>query len=368
MRVKLALSTLCENPARRTGLSTLFPEFVAHARGAHPEVEWLVFAGGEGGWETPDPGVEVCRKFPSNAFPLRRLVCDHLGVAAEARRRGASALLTVGFHPLRAAGLPVAMHVFSVGAAEGGGRLRSAYRRWALSRGLRRSAVVIANSQWTKDQLGPGVAPVVVSPEGLRQDLFRPEGSRGAAGLEGSYLLWASNLYAYKRLGLVLRAYAGLPRGLRASLPLVVAGGDWAGGRRDAERLSRQLGICENVRFFGWVSDAELPALYRGAHAHVLASSQETFGRSVLESMACGCPSLVQDLPVFREVSADCALYVDYERTALAAQALQRMCEDAGLRQRLSAAGVGRARLFSYERLARERVDAVLGALGVLPT
>jgi glycosyltransferase involved in cell wall biosynthesis len=364
MPVKLALSTLCENPGRRTGLSTLFPELVAHSRRIYPEVSWIVFAGRDGAWPEGDPAIEVCRDFHSNERPLRRLLADHLGVAAEARRRGAAALVTVGFVPLRSAGLPVAMHVVALGSPRGGGRARSAYRRWALARGLRRAALVIANSAWTLSRLGPSAAPVIVSPEGLRHDLFTPAGDRGAPGAPPRYLLWASNLYPYKRAGLALAAYAGLPAQVRLDFPLVVAGGDWSGGRASAEAAARRLGVAGNVRFLGWVDDAVLPSLFRGAHAHILSTEQESFGRSVLEAMACGCPSVAQDLPVLREVAGECALYADFSDSAPATRALERICTDAACRAQLSAAGIARSGQFSFERLARERVGAVLQAIG----
>jgi glycosyltransferase involved in cell wall biosynthesis len=327
-------------------------------------VSWVVFAGRDAPWPTDDPGVEVCRDFPSNERPLRRLLADHFGVAPEARRRGAAALVTVGFHPLRSAGLPVAMHVVAAGNPEGTGRLRSAYRDWAVRRGMRRAALVIANSSWTRSRLPAGRAPVVVSPEGLRHDLFRPDGSRGAEGLPGRYLLWASNLYRYKRAELALAAYAGLAPETRRTFPLVVAGGDWAGGRLRAEDAARRLGIAGDVRFIGWVGDAVLPSLYRGAQAHVLSTAQESFGRSVLEAMACGCPSVIQDLPVLREVAGECALYVDYAEQASASAALERICADGGCRAALSAAGIERAGRFSFERLARERLGAILERVG----
>jgi glycosyltransferase involved in cell wall biosynthesis len=363
MPVKLALSTLCENPHRRTGLSTFFPEFIAHSRRLFPEVSWIVFAGGDASWPFDDPCVEICRKFPSNERPVRRLLADHLRVAREARRRGASALLTVGFHPVWPAGLPVVMHVFALGHPRQVGRVRAAYRQWAVNRGLKRARLVIANSSWTKGCLGPTRAPVLVSPEGLRHDLFRPEGARGAPGCDGGYFLWVSNLYAYKRFDLLLSAYSELPEQVRSKIPLVVVGGDWGGGRRRAEDAATHLGIRERVRFLGWVEDGALPELYRGATAHVLSTSQETFGRTVLEAMACGCPSVVQDLPVLREVAGECADYTDYADRRQAARALLRICSDAAHRGRLSAAGIERSKQFGFDRLARERVGAVLAGI-----
>jgi len=363
MRVKLALSTLCENPARRTGLSTLFPELVAHARRQHPDVAWLVFAGRDTPWGDADAGVEVCRRFPSNERPLGRLLADHLRVAPEARRRGAAMLLTVGFVPVRPAGLPVAMHVVALGPAGPGDWARAAYRRWALARGLRRAALVIANSAWVSARLGPAAAPIIVSPEGLDHERFNPVGPGGGPGLPPRYLLWASNLYGYKRAELAFAAYARLAPERRGALPLVVAGGAWGRGRRRAEAAARRLGIAGDVRFLGWVDDAALPALYRGAAAHVLATSRESFGRSLLEAMACGCPSVVQDLAVLREVAGDAALYADFADAGQAAAALERILGDDALRRRLAAAGLERARHFSFERLARERVGAVLARL-----
>ena len=147
----------------------------------------------------------------------------------------------------------------------------------------------------------------------------------------------------------------------------MVVGGGWGKGRERAEAAVDRLGIRENVHFLGWVDDEALPSLYRGAVAHVLSTSQETFGRSVLESMACGCPSLVQDLAVLREVAGDCAAYVDYADRPLASRALERICLDAGHRASLSAAGIERAKRFSFERLAKERVGAILSAIGASP-
>jgi glycosyltransferase involved in cell wall biosynthesis len=362
MRVKLALSTLCENPHRRTGLSTLFPEFVAQARRLFPDVSWIIFAGKEAVWPESDASIEVCRDFSSNERPFERLLADHIGVANEARRRGASALLTVGFYPLRSAGLPVAMHAFAASHLNGGGGVRHTYRRWAVLRGLNHAALVIANSLWMKSHLGPAKAPVIVSPEGLRHDLFRPDGPSGAPGVSGRYLLWASNLYPYKRFELVLAAYACLAPMIRSAFPLVVVGGDWGGGRARAE--AGRLGILRDIRFLGWIADDELPALYRGAQAHLLSSSEETFGRSVLEAMACGCMNVIQDLPVFREVAGESAMYVDYADTASATRVLEQACAGASGRAQLVAAGVERSKAFSFERLARERVSAILSAIG----
>jgi glycosyltransferase involved in cell wall biosynthesis len=391
--VTLALSTLCEHPRRRTGLTTLFRELVVHALKAFPEVRWIVMVGPESPWDVVDARVTVVRDFPANDRRAARLWADHFYVAAAAKARGAAALLTVGFVPVRMAGLPVVMHVFSVhhlrksegvrsGSGAGWAGIGAMYRRWAVERGLRRAALVVVNSRWTAAQVGgqmPGdvdgehgqaaraTGRVLVSYEGVDHGRFRTEAGEAAVrervGLPAEYVLWASNFYGYKRAPLAIAAYARMAAEVRERFPLVLVGGDWAGGRAEAERAARAAGVERDVRFLGWVDDAVLPAVYRGARAHVLATREETFGRSVAEAMACGCPCVVQDLTVLREVAEDAAVYVDFADASAAGTALARVCEDDVHAERLRQAGLVRARAFSFERLARERVGAILERL-----
>lgn len=373
--LRLALSILCENPLRRTGLTTLFHEFVGQALALHPEVRWIVFAGPAQPWGIVDPRVEVVREFPANDRRGARLWADHFQVAPAAKARGAAALLTVGFVPLRTAGLPVMMHLFSLHHLRPGGGVAAMYRRWAVARGLRQAQLVIVNSRWTAEQLDGGegrtaiAGKVRVSHEGVDHARFRPEGADDGAALATlgnlprGYVLWASNFYGYKRAPLAVAAYARLDPEVRARFPLVLVGGDWAGGRAAAEAAARAGDVERDVRFLGWVDDAVLPALFRGARAHVLATSEETFGRSVAEAMACGCPCVVQDLPVLREVAEDAAVYVDFADARAAGAALERVCTDDVHAERLRIAGLRRAQAFSFERLARERMAAILEAL-----
>lgn len=362
--VRLALSILCENPHHRTGLSTLFPAFVAEALRLFPEVSWLIFAGPEQQWSIEDERIEVVRRFPANDQLLARLRADHFQVAREAKRRGAAALLTVGFCPFRQAGLPTVIHIFTIHHLRPGGGLRGAYRRWATKNGVQCAALVVTNSQWTASHLAVEPDRLLVSYEGIQPEVFRPDGPSGLAGLPTSYLLWASNFYPYKRAELSLAAYARLPSGLRAKFPLVLVGGDWNGGLARAQETAKRLGVTRDVRFLGWVEDAALPALYRGARAHVLSTAEETFGRSVLEAMACGCPCVLQDLSVLREVTSDWALFVDFKDSGAAGAALEAICTDDSLATRLRAGGLKRAREFSFARLAGERVEAILRVLG----
>ena len=76
--------------------------------------------------------------------------------------------------------------------------------------------------------------------------------------------------------------------------------------------FSQQMDLdtsSDNIRFLGRVSDEELVRLYNQATCFVFPSLYEGFGLPPLEAMACGCPVLVSDIPVEREVCGDAAQY-----------------------------------------------------------
>lgn len=377
--MRLALSILCEHPARKTGLSTLFTGFVRDALALAPDVDWLVFAGPNQPWDLPaTPGVTIIRDHPANDDLRRRLLADHFLVPAHARRLGADALLTVGFTPLRSAGLPNVMHLFSLQHLANDNRVglaRRIYRGLAVGRGLRNAALIITNSAFAAAQIQavePGArARLLVSPEGLDHAQFFPDAppdeARAVAAEfnlpAGDYLLWVSNFYPYKQAEKLFDAYARLPAELRARHPLAMVGGGWEGGMDVARARAAGLNLGADVRFLGWVGEQWLAPLYRQARAHVLASREETWGRCVSEAMACGTPSVVNAIPVMAEVTGGHALRVHFDDPDAAADALRELLTDDQLRERLRADGMAWAQRFSLARLTAERLAAIKAAL-----
>ncbi len=94
----------------------------------------------------------------------------------------------------------------------------------------------------------------------------------------------------------------------------------------------------------------ELVELYRGAASLVMPSRYEGFGLPVLEAMASGTPVVAAPDPALREVAGDAAVFVEPER--LADGIRQALAE----RDRLIAAGLERAKRFTWEETARRTV------------
>jgi glycosyltransferase involved in cell wall biosynthesis len=123
---------------------------------------------------------------------------------------------------------------------------------------------------------------------------------------------------------------------------------------RGAPTVAKQL---------GYVTDAELRALYEGAACLVYPSRYEGFGLPPLEAMACGCPVIVSRSASLPEVCGEAALYVDADDHQQLAAAIRRvMCEE-NLATRLRQLGRERAGQWTWARSADLALSAVQEAL-----
>ena len=96
----------------------------------------------------------------------------------------------------------------------------------------------------------------------------------------------------------------------------------------------------------------------RRATALVSASLNEGFGLPLIEAMAGGTPVAVSDIPIFREIGGDAAVFFDPMDPESFAAAIRRL-EDSAEWQRRSAASIERAGHYSWDASAK----ALLGAL-----
>jgi len=118
------------------------------------------------------------------------------------------------------------------------------------------------------------------------------EGLRAALGVRAPYLLCLGTVLERRLPRQVLEAFAGL-RSERPELQLVIAG---ANRMRDPQRLQAWiagLGLQGAVLTPGWVGEAILAPLFRGAELGIYVSRHEGFGIPPLECLACGTPVVV---------------------------------------------------------------------------
>ncbi len=158
---------------------------------------------------------------------------------------------------------------------------------------------------------------------------------------------------------MLIAGYARLDPETRRRRPLIMSGGNWLNGLDAARAQAKSLGIEPDVKFLGWIDDQWVAPLYRHAAGFCLASREETFGRCVIEAMACGTPCLINDIPIMHEVTNNHALIVDFRDAGAVTDGLQKLSRDAAFVAQLRETGLARAREFTFEKLATERITAI---------
>ena len=202
---------------------------------------------------------------------------------------------------------------------------------------------------------------------GVDTDQFRP-GPRDTTllemlGAEGQIvLLYVGRLAANKRIDLLIRALARLPR----EYALVVAGDnerpEYAEVMEVCLRLAVELKVEGRVTFADRVSDRRLAALYRSADVFVSASLHEGFGMSFLEAMASGLPCVGAEIAAIPEVLAGAGLLFEPENPEDLVRQVMSLCGDVTLYRSCVQKGLDRARELSREAL-EEQLCKILAAV-----
>ena len=218
---------------------------------------------------------------------------------------------------------------------------RLVFRR-VVPRAARRAARVLAISERTKADVvelyGVPADRVVVTPLGVDAAFFP-----GVAS--DSYVLLVGAIEPRKNPLAAAAAAREVGRKLVAVGPV-----------RD-RALAREL-VREGAELRGYVSRDELARLYRGAACLVFPSRYEGFGLPVVEAMASGTPVVAAPDAALREVAGDAAVFAaPGELAAGIRTALSQ-------RDRLVAAGLERARGFTWDETARRTLAVYRELLG----
>jgi len=240
--------------------------------------------------------------------------------------------------------------------------VRAGFYQAGMRYALHHATRLIAVSQATADRIyavSPGSAGRVrvihnaaglafVAPSDLDASLRR---AAELIGSDAPYYLVVGKNEPYKAHQLVLQAFAREARG-RELLVLLQRTRRGAG----LERLARELGIADRVRWLPTLSEPELVTVLQAARALLQPSLVEGFGIPALEAMASGCPVIASDTPALVEVLGGAGLHAAVGDAAGLASAMNRLREGS-LREELRQRGFERARAFSWDTAARQTLE-----------
>jgi glycosyltransferase involved in cell wall biosynthesis len=239
---------------------------------------------------------------------------------------------------------------------------RALARRTLL--GLQKAAAVACVSRMTHNairehDLIPGDRLQII-PNGVHPELLEPPDPLAEAEVDRLLgpadptgppdVLHVGTTIPRKRIDDLFGVFAGIRREFPGAR-LIKAGGTFTPAQGEHVRA---LGLEDAVRVMPFFDDRRtLAALYRRAALVLQPSEAEGFGLPLVEAMATGAPLLVSDLPVFREVAGEAAVYRkvgDVDSWVLAALALlhdQSQRSDAWRGRRES--GLARSALYRWD-------------------
>jgi len=166
-------------------------------------------------------------------------------------------------------------------------------------------------------------------------------------------LFFVGNHTRNKGIDLVLKSW----KEMKTDAFLIIGGGIRSAGEHNQMLIDAGLNTDEkDVIFTGFLDDDELKSLYETCDIFVFPSRADTLPLVVLEAMAAGKPVVstrIGGIPY--QVTPDTGVLVDSGDVSGLAQALDRLAQNAPLRQKMGLAGKSRAfELFNWERSAEQ--------------
>jgi glycosyltransferase involved in cell wall biosynthesis len=180
--------------------------------------------------------------------------------------------------------------------------------------------------------------------------------------LHQPFVLFVGTLEPRKNLLSLVRAFAGLPDSLRDESELVLCG-RWGWKNEPLQGEIARLGLEKKVRIVGYVSDAELPPLYRAASVFAYPSLYEGFGLPPVEAMASGVPVIASTDATLKEVLGEAALLVNPSDVGALSAALAKLLDTESLRMAYQAKGLSHVQKFSWDSTADRTYAVYLKAL-----
>ncbi len=169
------------------------------------------------------------------------------------------------------------------------------------------------------------------------------------------YILYVGNAHPHKNLERLIDAFSKFNY---SDIRLVLVGKEDYFYRRLKKKVA-EVNSSDKVVFYGEADDDNLRDLYKNAAALVLPSLMEGFGLPALEAMGQGCLVLCSNIPAFREICADAAIYFDPTSVEDMAQKIEEVIrnKNADKYRELIEKGRKRTQLFSWQKMAQETLE-----------
>lgn len=250
-------------------------------------------------------------------------------------------------------------------------------REYLFRNGARYATLLLADSEVGREDILRCYGSYGVTPDRVKVLPFAPacptggeirpeeqERVRHAYRLPPRYLFYPGQFWPHKNHQRIVEAVGRLKEWQGLELHVVFTGSSRGfpvleKTFREVMTLAERLGLGGQVHWLGYVPPEDMASLYAGALGLILPTFFGPTNIPVVEAWALGCPVLTSDLRGIREQVGDAGLLVDPRSAEAIARGMQRLWEDAALREALAERGHRRFAEFTPEAFGR-RLAAIL--------
>lgn len=217
---------------------------------------------------------------------------------------------------------------------------------------LYQNHLLIAVSESTKAEMlkiGFNEKKIHIIYNGVDHALFK----HGSEKTQQPSIVYVGRLKKYKRLELLLDAFANVKKKLPQAT-LAIAG---SGDQEECLRKLTEEKKISGVQFFGFVDDATKVDLLQRSWVFATPTSVEGWGLVVLEAAACGTPTVGFNVSGIREAIIPGKSGLLVPENGSLAQSILRILQEHDLRQTLSSGAYALSQQFSWSAMTQKELE-----------
>jgi glycosyltransferase involved in cell wall biosynthesis len=229
--------------------------------------------------------------------------------------------------------------------------------------GLKKASIILTISEFSRDEIVkylnyPEERIHIVS-AAVDHDLYQKRRDKSILSklnlpLDCKYILYVGSETPRQNLKFLLKAFNKLKKKLPNVKLLKIGEPQSYGARKKLLNSINDMGLQNDVIFIGYVIEEELPKWYNASDLLVYPCLYAGFGLPPLEAMACGTPVITSNTSSLPEVVDDAGIMVDPYNVDSMSLNMYEILTNQGLQTDLMRKGIKRAKLFNWDKSARE--------------
>jgi glycosyltransferase involved in cell wall biosynthesis len=168
------------------------------------------------------------------------------------------------------------------------------------------------------------------------------------------YILFVGNRRKHKNLSLLIKAFAIIKEKIPHYLVIV---GEKEKEKDEVDILVEELNIQERAIQLIKPSDEVIINLYKFADLFVFPSLYEGFGLPPLEAVSLGCPVILSDIPVLREVFGEAGFYFNPYSEEDLAKAILKVISNEEFKFKLLEKQKERLKMFDKDKIIEQYIS-----------